>query len=419
VTVNKSKQDIKQRTTEIASNIYSEYLKNILSTNYTRSLLIELKSIVDELNEHFATSSLERSAALFLKLKEFLRENTSLSVYELASSGLVDVLLKIFRGLSSQHQPNDLVVYQRAHLFCSIFLSDEQPQAFHTLVRKLLSLLESIEKSPLFLYDTSLNFGLQIFSKRFRLRIQYHDEQHLFTDRTGKALNMEPLATVGQLKTFLASMVSKQWFDHPHSHLEFVKQLKSAGRLTFNYTSDFDQDGVLYWVGTNGKTQTDYTNPASTGLVSISCSELNRTAQQLASIIAHQDEDDHDEDDERHFTSIVIDLGLLLIPSHFTLRYHADAPSQWKKTISFQVSKHNFRFITCDATLLNETASSTATWTVRNSTDNSSGYRYLRINSKAGRHLGPVAGLEVYGQVLSAVDIRSSKFFSPHVLMDK
>lgn len=210
VTVNKSKQDIKQRTTETASSIFNKYLKNIASTNYTRSVLIELKTIVDEFNQHFAAPSVERSAPLFHKLKQFLRDNTSLSVYELASSGLVDVLLKIFQGLSSQHLPdpsNDLA-YQRAHLFCSIFLSEDQPQAFHTLIRKLVSLLESVEKSPLFLYDTSLNYGLQIFSKRFRLRIQYHDEQHLFTDRTGKALNMEPLATVGQLKTFLASMVS-------------------------------------------------------------------------------------------------------------------------------------------------------------------------------------------------------------------
>ena len=206
VTVNKSKQDIKQRTTEIASNIYNDYLKNVLSTNYTRSVLIELKTIVEELNQHFAATSVEQSAPVFHKLKQFLRDNTSLSVYELASSGLVDVLLKIFRGLSSD--PSNDLAYQRAHLFCSIFLSEDQPHAFHTLIRKLVSLLESLEKSPLFLYDTSLNYGLQIFSKRFRLRIQYHDEQHLFTDRTGKALNMEPLATVGQLKTFLASMVS-------------------------------------------------------------------------------------------------------------------------------------------------------------------------------------------------------------------
>lgn len=165
----------------------------------------------------------------------------------------------------------------------------------------------------------------------------------------------------------------------------------------------------MYWIGTNGKTQTNYINPGTTGLVSISCSELNRTAQQLASIIAHQDEGEHDEDDERQYASIVIDLGVLVIPSHFTLRYAAEASTHWKKTISFQISKHNYRFITCDTTLLNETPSPTGTWLVKNSTDNSSGYRYLRINSKAGRHLGPVAGLEVYGQVLASVDIRSSK----------
>ena len=191
--------------------------------------------------------------------------------------------------------------------------------------------------------------------------------------------------------------------------MEFVKQLKSAGRLTFSYTSDFDQNGLLYWIGTNGRTQADYINPGSTGLVSVSSSEANRSSQQLASIIAYQDEEDHDEDDERLFTTLVIDLGVLVIPSHFTLRYAAEAPTQWKKSISFQVSKHNFRFISCDATLINETPSPTGTWTVKNSTDNSSGYRYLRISSKAGRHLGPIAGLEVYGQVLNMVDIRSSE----------
>ena len=161
VTVNKSKEEhMKQRTTEIAFNLYNEYLLNVVPTNYTRPVLIELKSIVEELNQHFASPSLEQSARLFHKLKDYLRERSSLSVYELASSGLVDVLLRIFRGLSSPHLPD---------LFCSIFLADDQPQAFHILIRKLVSLLESVEKSPLFLYDTSLNYGLQIFSKRFSL----------------------------------------------------------------------------------------------------------------------------------------------------------------------------------------------------------------------------------------------------------
>ncbi|CAF4655205.1 unnamed protein product [Rotaria sp. Silwood2] len=63
-------------------------------------------------------------------------------------------------------------------------------------------------------------------------------------------------------------MVSKQWYDHPHSHLEFVKQLKSDNRQIFTYTNEFDQNGILYWIGTNGKTVSDYTNPCSTGLIS-------------------------------------------------------------------------------------------------------------------------------------------------------
>lgn len=46
-----------------------------------------------------------------------------------------------------------------------------------------------------------------------------------------------------------------------------MKQIKSDNRLVFTYASDFDQNGILYWVGTNGRTVSDYTNPCSTGLM--------------------------------------------------------------------------------------------------------------------------------------------------------
>jgi len=208
VTVGKTKQEqMKHRTTELALFIYNEYLKNVTPTNYTRSILNELKSIVDDLNNDLNSKS-------FQKLKEFLLDKTSLSLYELSSSGLVSSLLKIFHGLLNQTSDEINLANERAKLFCSIFLSDEQPQAFHILIRKLVSILESIEKLPLFLYDTPSNFGLQIFSKRFRLQLYYQNQQQLFTDRTGKSLKIEPLATVGQLKTFLASMVKKFFFSN-------------------------------------------------------------------------------------------------------------------------------------------------------------------------------------------------------------
>jgi E3 ubiquitin-protein ligase HECTD1 len=210
--VNKTKtEQSKQRTTEIAYRIYNEYLTNISSIHLTSSILIELKTLAKDLVDVLSTdSSLNALTMVFKKLQEFIRDNPTLSVYELASSNLVDVLLTIFDGLTNRHvslTPLNDVAYQRAILFCSIFLSNDQGQAFHILIRKLVSLMESIEKSPLYLYETSLNCGLQIFSKRFSFDIVYQNEQQLFIDRTGKSLNMEPLTTVGQLKAFLASMV--------------------------------------------------------------------------------------------------------------------------------------------------------------------------------------------------------------------
>jgi E3 ubiquitin-protein ligase HECTD1 len=167
--------------------------------------LNELQSIVDDLNNNLNKNS-------FQKLKEFLLDKTSLSLYELSSSGLVSSLLKIFHGLFPQSSNELNFANEHAKLFSSIFFSDDQPQAFHILIRKLVSILESIEKLPLYLYDTPSSYGLQILSKRFRFQLHYQNQQQLFTDRTGKSLKIEPLATVGQLQTFLASMVKKELF---------------------------------------------------------------------------------------------------------------------------------------------------------------------------------------------------------------
>ncbi|CAM4755870.1 unnamed protein product [Rotaria magnacalcarata] len=406
VTLNKNKQDqTKQRTSEIASFIYNEHLKTFSPTNYTRSILTEFKLLVNDLNNELNLNSFDNLKNLFEKLKNFLIEKTDLSIYELSSSGLVSVLLKVFHDLSLNDQAKE-----RAKLFCSIFLSDEQPHAFQVLIRKLISILESIEKLPLFLYDAPFNYSLQIFSKRFRFQIQYKNEQQLFTDRTGKSLKIEPLTTVGQVKTFLASMVSKQWYDYLHGHLEFVKQLKSDIRPIFTYTSDFDQNGILYWIGTNGKTASNYTNPCSTGLISVNCSDNNYSSQQLSDLVSHTlsiDDQDDSEDTIRSFSWIVIDLGLLITPTHFTLRHATGGSNGWTKTVIFQISKDAVQFTPCDTSVVNEMNSSTATWTVKNLFENSSGFRYIRIHQKSSRNPIGISGFEVYGQVHSAIDIRS------------
>lgn len=43
--------------------------------------------------------------------------------------------------------------------------------------------------------------------------------------------------------------------------------------MTFRYQSDFDENGVIYWIGTNGKTASEWTNPGQYGIVNVTCSE--------------------------------------------------------------------------------------------------------------------------------------------------
>jgi len=99
----------------------------------------------------------------------------------------------------------------------------------------------------------------------------------------------------------------------------------------------------------------------------------------------------------------------LIIPTHVTLRHATGGFAHWTKTLLFQLSKDILHFTSCETSSINDTNSPTATWMIKNLPENSSGFRYIRIHQKCGRHPVCISGFEVYGQVLSAVDIRSSK----------
>lgn len=64
---------------------------------------------------------------------------------------------------------------------------------------------------------------------------------------------MEPLATVEQLERYLLKMVAKQWYDFDRSSFVFVRKLKEGQKLTFKNSREFDENGIIYWIGTNAK----------------------------------------------------------------------------------------------------------------------------------------------------------------------
>lgn len=76
------------------------------------------------------------------------------------------------------------------------------------LVRKLVAVLESLEKYPIYLYDLpNSGYGLQILTRRLRFRLERAAGETSLIDRTGRSLKMEPLATVGSLERYLQQMV--------------------------------------------------------------------------------------------------------------------------------------------------------------------------------------------------------------------
>ena len=40
------------------------------------------------------------------------------------------------------------------------------------------------------------------------------------------------------------------WYDYDRNEQDFIKMAKSQP-IQFNYTEDFDKNGLFYWMGTN------------------------------------------------------------------------------------------------------------------------------------------------------------------------
>ena len=96
------------------------------------------------------------------------------SAYELHSSGLIQALLKMF-AVESKNRKSGKMQRQRVELFRRTFCQDLDDDDLATaLVKKLISVLESIEKLPIYLYDNSVNsgYGLQILTRRLRFRLE-------------------------------------------------------------------------------------------------------------------------------------------------------------------------------------------------------------------------------------------------------
>ncbi|KAL4721510.1 hypothetical protein ACJJTC_017330 [Scirpophaga incertulas] len=148
---------------------------------------------------------------------------------------------------------------------------------------------ESMKKARLFQINglkcarVDLKLGYVLFTTFFfRLRVERATDDstedsngNCNNNNAGRNLKVEALTTVRQLERFLAKHFARQWYDMERSSLHFVQRIKAEAPMTFTYDHDFDENGVVYFIGSNGGT-CEWVNPGAHGLVAAWSSDGRR-----------------------------------------------------------------------------------------------------------------------------------------------
>ncbi|KAM7155377.1 E3 ubiquitin-protein ligase HECTD1 isoform 12-T12 [Molossus nigricans] len=411
----------KQKVRTMARDLYDDHFKAVESM--PRGVVVTLRNIATQLESswelHTNRQCIEGEntwrdlmKTALENLIVLLKDENTISPYEMCSSGLVQALLTVLNNsmdLDVKQDCSQLV--ERIKVFKTAFSEneDDESRPAVALIRKLIAVLESIERLPLHLYDTpGSTYNLQILTRRLRFRLERAPGETALIDRTGRMLKMEPLATVESLEQYLLKMVAKQWYDFDRSSFVFVRKLREGQNFVFRHQHDFDENGIIYWIGTNAKTAYEWVNPAAYGLVVVTSSEgRNLPYGRLEDILSRDNSalNCHSNDDKNAW--FAIDLGLWVIPSAYTLRHARGYGRSALRNWVFQVSKDGQNWTSLythvDDCSLNEPGS-TATWPLDPPKDEKQGWRHVRIkqmgkNASGQTHYLSLSGFELYGTV--------------------
>ncbi|XP_061531372.1 E3 ubiquitin-protein ligase HECTD1 isoform X2 [Phycodurus eques] len=421
----------KQKVKSMARELYDDHFKAVESM--PRGVVVTLRNISTQLESSWELHTNRQCVegentwrdlmkTALENLIVVLKDENTISPYEMCSSGLVQALFTVLNNSVDMDLKADCKpLMERINVFKAAFSEneDDESRPAVALIRKLIAVLESIERLPLHLYDTpGSSYNLQILTRRLRFRLERAPGETALIDRTGRMLKMEPLATVESLEQYLLKMVAKQWYDFERSSFVFVRKLREGQSFTFRHQHDFDENGIIYWVGTNAKTAYEWVNPAAYGLVVVTSSEgRNLPYGRLEDILSRDSSalNCHTNDDKNAW--FAVDLGLWVIPSAYTLRHARGYGRSALRNWVFQVSKDGQNWSTVythvDDCSLNEPGS-TATWPLEPSKEEKQGWRHIRIkqmgkNASAQTHYLSLSGLELYGTVTAVCEDQLGK----------
>nr|XP_018669598.1 E3 ubiquitin-protein ligase HECTD1 isoform X3 [Ciona intestinalis] len=408
-------EELKDKIVVLSRSLYDEYFTS--KKQAFKNVVTDLKKIAQKIEEFSSRDSGESDAinieedenssfiSSLTQLRTLLEEDKGVSAFDLYNSGLIQAMLKalVLTGTCSGRD-------DRIEKFKLVF-SKATSDAVQVLVRKLISVLESIERFPVQLYDspTSFNRGLHLLSRKFSFKMEYQccaDDSNL-VDYTGRTLKMETLSSVDDLEQHILKMASKQWYDHDVSNHAYVMRARE-GEVNFKYSSDFDENGIIYWIGTNAKNEYDWTNPASYGLVHVTSSDEGGLPYGKLEDILSRDTTPcncHTSDNEKAW--IALDFGLQIIPTKYSLRHSRGYSRSALRNWLFQASNDGKNWTTL-VTHTNDKSlnqpGSTASWSIPVDEDEKRGWHQFRIqqNGKnSSRHMTylSISGFEIYGAV--------------------
>ncbi|KAJ2942645.1 hypothetical protein O0L34_g2114 [Tuta absoluta] len=405
---------LKAQVGERARALYSRHLASA-ATRQPRPPVARLRALLAAMQRIATqpTGDWQKELAESLEqLSELLCGEELLSAYELQSSGLAPALLQVLspqtNDVPGQLAERESIV--RAWVSTSV-------EAGAALASRLVAVLESVERLCVHLALADATppqaQALHHLTKRIRLRVERATEENgeeasNNSNNAARNLKVEALVTIRQLERFLAKAVARQWYDMERATFNFVQRIKAEAPITFTYDHDFDENGVLYFIGSNGGT-CEWVNPGAHGLVSVWSSDGRQLPYGRAEDALSRSPEPlnvHTNDDRRAF--IALDLGLHIIPTAYTLRhargYGRSALRNWLFQMSMDGATWNTLLAHNDEQALQEPGS-TATWRLRVDAP----YRYLRVqqngkNSSGQNHYLSLSGLELYGKVVSVIE---------------
>ncbi|KAI6223048.1 HECT-type E3 ubiquitin transferase [Aphelenchoides fujianensis] len=426
----------RQKIHELAKDLWETHLKD--ARNKPRDVFVELRSVSEELQKCAEECTRDQeNFQLMPKLKEKLTRVRDLIVNERLLSTFE---LALVRGARAARNG---VIYETFHEVrpASSFLSSrclKDESILSSTVRRIVEVLEFVEKFEQVLYDSNGGsaFGLQLLTRPGGHELPSPD----LLNRTGRILRTEPLATVGQLRTFLHRMVSKMWFDHPRDTMLFVRELKGLEKrgepLSLQYESDFDTNGLIWYLGTNARSTSEWTNPAAVGVVAVRCSDGSRmpygsveTVRGRLAVLSRDTNPMNCHSSDSKDAAITIDLGVFIKPTAYSLRHSRGYAKSALRTWDLEGSLDNKKFFLLSRhendTSLNESGSTAtfvvdgkqqrwaakrveqSTHSIRLLADKT--VRYVRIqqrgvNSSGVTHFISLSGFEIYGDVVGVTD---------------